>query len=99
MAAGKYLVIGIQDMFFGIWDAFIRGMRDAFSVYSPVRLLGGIGIGGRGRTAQASDTTPVGAQDPEGTLLVLLPQKWKQFWWMRMSVKDNVGLVFCTRNS
>ena len=22
---GKYLVIGIQDMFFGIWGAFIRG--------------------------------------------------------------------------
>ena len=59
----------------------ISGMRDAFSVYSPVRLVGGIaGIGiGVGSGAQASDTTPVGGKDSEGTLLVILAsaKKWE----------------------
>ena len=56
----------------------ISRMRDAFSVYSPVRLVGGIGIG-VGSGAQASDTTPVGGKDPEGTLLVILAsaKKWE----------------------
>ena len=73
---GKYLVIGIQDMFFGIWGAFIRGDAGRVFCLFPGPAAGRDWDRGRGRrTAQASDTTPVGAQDPEGTLLVLLAKK------------------------